>query len=87
MGIQTDVATPNVDTDVAAFLKDGKIVLNANKIDTYQGAVSKIAHEATHIVENTEAFKRNSQGSNRVLQSGILKHQVKRYEGSNCRAI
>ena len=56
-GIQTDVATPNVDTDVAAFLKDGKIVLNANKIDTYQGAVSKIAHEATHIVENTEAFK------------------------------
>lgn len=52
-GIQTKTAKPSKPTEVSAFLKDGTIVLNTDKVDTYSGAVSKIAHEATHVIERT----------------------------------
>lgn len=56
-GIETKVAKPSTKTDVSAFLQDGKIVLNADALNTYSGTVSKIAHEATHIIQGTEAWE------------------------------
>lgn len=53
-GIESKVVKPSVKTNAAAFVKDGKIYLNADRIDSYSGAVSKLAHEAAHIVEGSE---------------------------------
>lgn len=53
-GIESRVVKPSVKTNVAAFVKDGKIYLNADLIDSYSGAVSKLAHEAAHIVEGSK---------------------------------
>lgn len=52
-GIKTKVVKPDSDTDAAAFIKDGTVYLNADQIDTFEGAVGKIAHEAAHAIENT----------------------------------
>lgn len=55
-GIKTKVVTPNTESSATAFLKDGMVYLNADKVNTFYGALSKIAHEATHAVENTSAW-------------------------------
>lgn len=55
-GIKTAVVKPNGKTSASAFLKDGTVYLNADKVNTFYGALSKIAHEATHAVENTPAW-------------------------------
>ena len=56
-GIETKLAKPSKKTEVSAFLQDGKIVLNADAINTYSGTVGKIAHEATHIIQGTDAWE------------------------------
>lgn len=55
-GIKTAVVKPDGKTSASAFLKDGTVYLNADKVNTFYGALSKIAHEATHAVENTPAW-------------------------------
>lgn len=55
-GIKTSVVKPDGKTSASAFLKDGMVYLNADKVNTFYGALSKIAHEATHAVENTPAW-------------------------------
>ena len=55
--IKTKVARPSKKTKVSAFLQDGEIVLNADTLNTYSGTVGKIAHEATHIIEGTDAWE------------------------------
>lgn len=56
-GIKTAYAKPNTDTDILAYFDGDEIVLNADKVNTPQMAVSKVAHEATHVIQGTEAFE------------------------------
>lgn len=77
-GIKTAYAKPNTETDILAYYDGDEIVLNADKVDTPQMAVAKVAHEATHAIQGTDASRDLS-----IVAHDFYKEQLRRAVGKN----